>query len=332
MDGVVGSSIVDSGVPPMNLQQQQKLIMDYLAAMNAGGSGGSVETTTGQDFQEMMAANSQLMEGLMSGDMFANLLNSSALAAPQPQYSNYMPMMNSTFHKEFLKQIANVQKEQGVGAIAAPIKRPVGRPPGNGNGLASTRTPQKPRDSTSGGSPRFACDYCHKTFASRYYLATHIQVHLSQLSPEERKEQMRVIRSPEQLRLLERAEERQRFLAGHKPQQGNGMVVVKQEPVAKYNCGKCVASFMDEEEFKQHFAVHTADRPVFNCQKCHKSYKYEGAFESHRCQGKGEFDYYFREKHVAKTVDLMTNRVDMRSFKTSFIITVNYSIFLFIIE
>lgn len=281
----------------MNQQQQQKLIMDYLVAMNGGGAGAghSVDVSLShqpqpQDLQDLLATNSQqLIEGLMAGgngsDLFANLMNPAMVA---PQFSNFMPPgMNSTFHKEFLKQIANVQKEQGNGAIAVPAKRPVGRPPINGSGLVS-RTPQpKPRE-TAGGSPRFACDYCHKTFASRYYLATHIQVHLSQLSPEERKEQMRVIRSPEQLRLLERAEERQRFLQGMKPEAA--VAVIKQElEVTSYKCVKCVASFSDEEELRQHMLVHSEDRP-FYCQNCHKSYKYEGSFESHRCQGKiGEF-------------------------------------------
>lgn len=280
----------------MNQQQQQKLIMDYLVAMNGAGAGqvdvslSHQQQAQPQDLQDLLATHSQqLIEGLMAGgngaDLFAHLMNPAMVA---PQFSSYMPPgMNSTFHKEFLKQIANVQKEQGNGAIAVPAKRPVGRPPINGGGLASSRTPQpKPRE-IAGGSPRFACDYCHKTFASRYYLATHIQVHLSQLSPEERKEQMRVIRSPEQLRLLERAEERQRFLQGIKPEPTG---LIKQElEVTSYKCVKCLASFGGEEELRQHMLVHTEDRP-FYCQKCHKTYKYEGSFESHRCQGKiGEF-------------------------------------------
>lgn len=303
---------LDSGLSsPMNQQQQQKLIMDYLAAMNGAGGAltGNPEPTgqQQQELQDLMSANSQLMESMMAGnglmpggsDLFANmasLMNAGGGLVP-PQYPNYMPVMNSTFHKEFLKQIANVQKEQGNGALALSSKRPVGRPPSNGGGLAGSRaslgsggvggaSTTKSRD--SGGSTRFACDYCHKTFASRYYLATHIQVHLSQLSPEERKQQMRVIRSPEQLRLLERAEERQRFLQGHKPQsqQQQPMMMNGSASVHKYNCIKCVSSFDDEEEYKQHLGVHAAERPMFHCKNCNKTYRYEGAFESHRCGGK----------------------------------------------
>lgn len=322
---VGGGSIVaglDSGLSsPIN--QQQQLMMNYLAAMNSAG-GGASDAPTGQQQQELLdlfTANSQLMESMMGGtglgmgssDLFAqmtnSLMNASAGGAANllpPQYPNYMPMMNSTFHKEFLKQIANVQKEQGsgggLGGVPVPGRRSVGRPPAsNGGGgeempsgrssLGHVSAASKSRD--LGGSQRFACDYCHKTFASRYYLATHIQVHLSQLSPEERKQQMRVIRSPEQLRLLERAEERQRFLQGHKPQQGSPQLngsgsagAVKQE----FKCVKCVAMFSDEDEYKQHLAVHAGERPLFHCQNCNKTYRYEGAFESHRCGGKiGEY-------------------------------------------
>lgn len=289
MDGV-GSLVNLGGVQAaMNQSQQQQLIMDYLAAaMNGGGHAAEAQP---QDLQELLAANSQIMESILGGagngaanaDLFAQLMNPAMM---DPQFPNYMsPAMNSTFHKEFLKQIANVQKEQGNVAIAVPAKRPVGRPPMNGGGSGVSHSPkqQKSRDST--GSTRFACDYCHKTFASRYYLATHIQVHLSQLSPEERKEQMRVIRSPEQLRLLERAEERQRFLEMSKPGGAPSVAGVKPE----FKCVKCVAIFADESDFKQHMLEHSVDRP-FYCQKCHKTYKYEGSFESHRCQGKnGEF-------------------------------------------
>lgn len=251
--GVGGGSVVaglDSG---LSQQQQQKLIMDYLTTMNGSGSG---PMDNSQQFQDMLSANSSAMEsmGLSSdgnGEAFANmatnLMNPVALLSQYPSYN--MPVMNSAFHKEFFKQIANVQKEQSNGAMATtPMKRPVGRPPSNGISRTITTGGGTPKMREGGGSPRFACDYCHKTFASRYYLATHIQVHLAQLSPAERKEQLRVISSPEQLRLLERVQQKQQFLQG----QRSGEV----------------------------------DRPTYNCQKCNKVYRYEGAFESHRCSGK----------------------------------------------
>lgn len=250
--GVGGGSVVAGLDSELTQQQQQKLIMDYLMAMNGSGSG---PMDNSQQFQDMLSANSSLMESMAmstdaNGEAFANmatnLMNPTALLSQYPGYN--MPVMNSAFHKEFLKQIANVQKEQSNGAIAAtPMKRPVGRPPSNGISRTTTGV-STPKMREGGGSPRFACDYCHKTFASRYYLATHIQVHLAQLSPTERKEQLRIISSPEQLRLLERVQQKQQFLQGQRIGEG--------------------------------------DRPTYNCQKCNKVYRYEGAFESHRCAGK----------------------------------------------
>lgn len=257
----------DSGVSQMN---QQQLLMDYLAAMNGGG--GVQPVADNQMMQD------SLLEGIMQnsngnssgGDGFpGGALNPAVLMQNfNPNFN--MPVMNSAFHKEFFKQIANVQKEQSNGTLGMPMKRPVGRPPSNGvsrsgvNGTPGT-TPNKPTRE-SGGSPRFPCDYCHKTFASRYYLATHIQVHLAQLSPEERKEQLRIISSPEQLRLLERVQQKQQMLQGGKPS-GNNVV--------------------------------EGERPTFHCQKCNKVYRYEGAFESHRCAGRnGECGRSFRNRSI----------------------------------
>lgn len=323
-------SVADAGLSPM---QQQKMVMDYLAAVNNSQSEVSIQPTAvnplnhqqNQDLQDLLAANGQqLMENMFSagglggavgsannnnnnnnsfGDLFTNmantLMNPSGLLSPSSSAAGVA--MNSTFHKEFLKQIANVQKEQGIptpaGVQTPPVKRRLGRPPGrppSDRGPSANGASPMANVSIGGASPRFACDYCHKTFASRYYLATHIQVHLSQLSPDERKEQMQLISSPEQLRLIERAEERQRFLQhGQKssPVMGGGVggaVDDSQRPAnyPRFKCVKCVACFNDEEEFKQHLAAHVGDRPVFHCQKCNKTYKYEGAFESHRCIGK----------------------------------------------
>lgn len=295
INGVGGSGSVSggsvSGMDAMSQQQQHKMLMDYLGVMNGGpgtqgvpGQHQQQQQQAGQ-IQDFLAANNQLMESMLAGGSSANggdafntatasasgLMNASAmLASPGGSVGGafpggpggFMPMMNSAFHKEFMKQIANVQKEQGSGpSMPVQAKRPVGRPPGRppGSGMANREVIMAPRV-REGGSTRFACDYCHKTFASRYYLATHIQVHLAQLSPAERKEQLRVISSPEQLRLLERAEEKLKYT-----QQG-----------PKIN-GGAVGGLVESA---------VSDRPTFHCQKCNKTYRYEGAFESHRCLGK----------------------------------------------
>lgn len=261
---------------------QQKMLMDYLSAMQpssngGGGGGGGMQGNNGgmpgnnASIQDMMMAKQYLeqMSNMGMGSGMPDFSNAGAggsgpggfggnmgmnpAAWGMNQYPPYLQFLNSHFHKEFMKQMNNVHKSQ---MEAVKKETVVTRPSTSG--------------SSNSEAKRYECEYCHKTFASRYYMSTHVATHCP-AAPASVTEPLKRITSPEQLRLLEKCQQQQKDQG--MPDNGH---------MGKFTCMKCGRWFFQEQDYKQHMMSHAGERP-YHCNRCGKRYRYVGNLESHKC-------------------------------------------------